>query len=189
MTEQRRSLEGRFERRRQRWGAGSRRGEARGAMVGHLMGLLIERHPSFSSNPLGDWKELVGDQVARYCQPHSLKQKVLVVVVSDSVWKYHLELHKDALLEKINAEHGEPLVDKIVVRVGELPETAPQLNPARPSSDRSGLGKTRQKKKKKAASRPLTPDEKAMLKSLQDPDLRIIGAHLLRHIPVESDER
>jgi hypothetical protein len=158
-------------------------------MVGHLVGLFIERHPSFSTNPVGDWKELVGDQVARYCQPQSLKQKVLIVAAYDSVWKHHLELHKEALVEKINRGQSEPLVKKIVVRVGELPENAPRLNPDNLSPAQSGTGKTHEKKKKrKIPNRRLTPDEQTFLKSLQDPDLRVIGARLLKRIPLESDE-
>jgi hypothetical protein len=157
-------------------------------MVGHLVGLLIERHPSFSTNPVGDWKELVGDQVARYCQPQSLKQKVLIVAAYDSVWKHHLELHKEALIEKINLGQPEPLVKKIVVRVGELPEDAPRLNPDNRSPAPSGTGKNPEKKKKrKIPNRRLTPDEQTFLKSLQDPDLRVIGARLLKRIPLDSD--
>jgi hypothetical protein len=179
---------GRFERWNRASGEGNPRGETHGSMVGHLVGLLLERHPSFSTNPLGDWKELVGDQVARYCQPKSLKQRVLMVVAYDSVWKYHLDLHKDALIEKINLGHSEPLVEKIVVRVGELAETAPPLNPTYQRLEKSKAGKTRLKTRKKPPSRPLTPDEKALLKSLQDPDLRAIGTRLLKRIPLESKE-
>jgi hypothetical protein len=158
-------------------------------MVGHLVSLLVERHPSFSTNPLGDWKELVGDQVARYCQPQSLKQKVLIVAAYDSVWKHHLELHKEALVEKINLKQPEPLVEKIVVRVSELPENAPRLNLDYPNQSQSGTGKTREKKKKrKVPNRRLTPDEQTFLESLQDPDLRVIGTRLLKRIPLESEE-
>ena len=70
--------------------------------MGKVVGLFIERHPAFATNPLGDWQELVGESMARYCQPQSLKKKVLTVTAHDSVWKYHLELLKDSLLEKIN---------------------------------------------------------------------------------------
>ncbi len=179
---------GRFERKDHGAGAGKQKGKEHGAMVGPLVGLVLGRHPSFSSNPLGDWKELVGDQVARYCQPQSLKQKVLMVAAYDAVWKHHLELHQGLLMEKINGGRPEPLVEKIVVRVGELSDAAPQLNPDYPGLEKAGTGKTRQKKKKKAPSRPLTPDEKALLKSLEDPDLRAIGARLLKRIPLGNDE-
>ena len=80
----------------------SRPGKVHEAMVGHVVGLFIKQHPAFTPNPLGDWQELVGESIARYCQPQSLKKKVLTVIAHDSVWKYHLELLKDSLLAKIN---------------------------------------------------------------------------------------
>jgi hypothetical protein len=157
-------------------------------MVGHLVTLLIDRHPSFSANPLGDWKELVGEQVARYCQPHSLNKKVLTVATYDSVWKHHLELLKETLVEKINRGRPDPLVEKIVIRVRELFEDPPPLTADYRSPRQSGAGKTREKKKRKVAARQLTDDEKAFLKSLQDPDLRVLGTRLLKKIALDSPE-
>jgi predicted nucleic acid-binding Zn ribbon protein len=161
--------------------------EARGSMVGPLAKRVLGSHPSFSTNPIGDWKELVGDQVARYCQPRSLKHKVLVVVAYDSVWKYHLELHREALIGKINRGRSEPLLEKIVIRVGELLEEAPSLNPVCQNLEKAKAGKARPKKRKKLPSRPLTPEEKALLESLKDPDLRAVGSRLLKHIPLENE--
>jgi hypothetical protein len=176
------------ERKDHRPGVGGREAEAHGSVLGHLVGLLIERHPSFSTNPVGDWKELVGDQVARYCQPQSLKHKVLIVAAYDSVWKHHLELHKEALIEKINLGRDEPLVDKIVIRVGELSENDQRLAPDYPGSAQSGAGKLREKKKKrKVPNRRLTHDEQTFIESLQDPDLKVIGTRLLKRIPLDSD--
>jgi hypothetical protein len=179
---------GRFAYKNRERGVGSQKGKDYGSMVGPLMGLVIAHHPSFATNPVGDWKELVGEQVGRYCQPQSLKEKVLVVAAYDSVWKHHLELHKSALMEKINLGHAEPLVEKIVIRVGELSETAPPLNPASQGREKTGTGKTTLKKRKKTPSRPLTADEKAVLKGLPDADLRAVGKRLLKRIPLDADE-
>lgn len=164
----------------------SRRDDLQEALVGKVVGLFIQSHPAFAVNPLGDWQELVGESVARYCQPQSLKKRVLTVTVHDSVWKYHLELLKASLLDKINNGRPEPIVEKIVVRVGELSATAPQLNPALQNLDLSGSGKTRRMRRKKAPTRPLTPEEKTLLKALPDPELRAIGTRLLKRIPIES---
>jgi hypothetical protein len=165
-----------------------RKGEVHGSMVGRLVSLLIDRHPSFSATPVGDWKELVGEQVARYCQPQSLNKKVLIVTAYDSVWKHHLELHKEALVEKINRGRPEPLVEKIVVRVGELLEDAPRLPPDYPGKTQSGSGKIRENRKRKTPTRQLNPEEKTFLKNLQDPDLRALGTRLLKRIPLDSNE-
>ena len=164
----------------------TRQGDPQEAMVGHVVGLFIEHHPAFSANPLGDWQELVGDHMARYCQPQSLKKKVLTVTAHDSVWKHHLELLKELLLEKINRERPEPLVEKIVVRVGELSTTAPPLNPALQSLEPSGSRKTHHVRRKKTPTRTLTPEEKTLLKTLPDPELRAVATRLLKRIPVES---
>ncbi len=175
-----------FRKHRQRAGGGKR--EAQSLMLGQLIGSVIERHPSLSAAPVADWKELVGEQVARYCQPRSLKQKVLIVTAYDSVWKHHLELNKEALVEKINLGRPEPLVERIVVRVGELLEGAPRLDPEHsiPAQRKTGRGREK-KKKRKTPARRLTPEEQILLKGLSDPDLRAIGARLLKRVPLESD--
>ncbi len=178
---------GRFAHRNRERGSGSPKGKDHGSLVGPLVGLLIARHPSFATNPVGDWSELVGEQVARYCQPQSLKEKVLMVAAYDSVWKHHLELHRSVLMEKINLGRAEPLVEKIVVRVGELSETAPLLNPTRQDGEKTGAGKAPLRKRKKTPLRPLTTEEKELLKGLPDSDLRAMGTRLLKRIPLSSD--
>lgn len=165
----------------------------RSSSVGTLVRRFLAEHPAFSMHPLGDWRELVGEQVARYCQPTSLKKKVLVVTVYDSVWKYHLELNRQALLEKINRGLPEPRVEALRVRVGELPAG---VSWEKPSADilaeTAGVGKKSRPKrlpgtgKKKRPTRPLTAEEKALLKSLPDPDLRLIGSRLLKRLPLEE---
>lgn len=154
--------------------------------VGSLMEAVLRRTPSFSANPLGDWGELVGDQVARYSQPVSLKKKVLVVVAYDSIWKHHLELNKEALQNKINKKRPESIVEKIVIRVGELPETLPVLNPNTIQLDKVRAIRARRVKKTKTSSRPLTPKEKELLRSIPDSALRAIGKRLLQRIPADE---
>jgi len=156
------------------------------SQVGSLMEAVLKRTPTFSANPLGDWRDLVGDQVARYSQPVSLKKKVLVVVVYDSVWKHHLELNKQVLLGKINEKRPEPMVENIVIRVGELPETPPILNPNRAQLDKLRTRRSRLGKKPKSPPRPLTDEEKELLRNLSDPALRAIGKRLLQRIPADE---
>ena len=76
-----------------------------------------------------------------------------------------------------------------MVRVGELSATAPPLNPVA-SSIRIKPDRPRplRVKKKKTPTRSLTPEEKIMLKTLEDPELRAIGTRLLKRIPIENDE-
>ncbi|MCL5406170.1 MAG: DUF721 domain-containing protein [Deltaproteobacteria bacterium] len=156
--------------------------------VGSLLKGYLEQHPAFAANPIGDWKDLVGEQVARYSSPGSLKNKVLVILVCDSVWKHHIEQYKELLAEKINAGRSEPIVEKIVVRVGEVQPSEPVLNPAH-----KDLGKIRAKRlvvrrKPKVPAGKLTTEEQLLIKKLPDPELRKMGEKLLRRIPASMDE-
>jgi hypothetical protein len=155
--------------------------------VGPLLKNFLELHPSFTAKPIGDWKDLVGEQVARYTVPRSLKDKVLTVLAHDSVWKHHLEQCKEILQEKINGSCPKPIVEKIVVKVAEMPESAPVLNPAHQNLEKI-KGKRTAVRKKKTPARKLTPEEQSLIKNLPDPDLREIGAKLLKRIPVGQDE-
>ena len=149
---------------------------------------FLKSHPSFQANPLGEWDELVGPQVARYSQPKSLKKKVLTISAYDSVWKHHLELNKEALLEKINRGRPEPVVEKIVIRVAEVPEELPVLNPNYKLLEKVKAKSLRPRKKPKLPTRKLTPEEKELLAGLDDPDLRALGKKLLQRLPVEASE-
>jgi hypothetical protein len=150
--------------------------------------LFLARHPAFTPNPLGDWNELVGPQVARYAQPHSLKKKVLVVHAFDAIWKHHLDLNKEALLEKINHKRAEPLVEKIRVLVGAIEESDPVLNPNYKLLNEIKAKNVRGKKRKKPPVRRLTDEERDLLARLPDPDLRAIGKKLLQRLPLEENE-
>ncbi len=155
--------------------------------VGPLLKKFLEQHPAFEANPIGDWKDLVGEQVARCTSPRSLKHKVLVIVAHDSVWKHHLEQHKEILMEKINGRRPERIVEQIVIKVAEMPESAPVLNPAHKNLEKIKARRYAARKKLKAPARKLTPDEQALIKSLPDPDLREIGAKLLKRIPANEE--
>lgn len=164
--------------------------------IGTLARCVLDKHPAFSVNPLGDWEELVSEQVAKYCQPHALKKKILYLNVYDSVWKYHLELNKRILLERINKGRDKPVVESIRIRVGELSQEISEEseNPAgglsagsnsRRRGKRSGPSILR---KKKRSVRQLTSEEKAFLKTISDPDIRKLGARLLQHIPLDTEK-
>jgi hypothetical protein len=157
--------------------------------VGPLLKKFLEQHPAFEANPIGDWKELVGEQVARYTVPRSLKNKVLVILAHDSVWKHHVEQYKEVLADKINSRRPEPIVEQIVVKVAEMPESAPVLNPVHKNLEKIKGKRSAARRRAKAPARKLTPEEQALIKSLPDPDLREIGAKLLKRMPVDEGEQ
>lgn len=154
--------------------------------VGALLKGFLEAHPAFVANPIGDWIDLVGEQVARYSSPGSLKNKVLVVIAHDSVWKHHLEQYRQILAEKINAGRPEPLVEKVVIKVGEVQGTEPVLNPASKNLEKMKAKRLRVHKKKKTPVEKLTSEEQLLIKSLPDPELRKLGERLLKRVPSDD---
>jgi hypothetical protein len=154
--------------------------------VGPLLKQFLGQHAAFTANPIGDWTELVGEQVARYTLPRSLKNKVLIISAHDSVWKHHLEQLKEVLAEKINAKRSEPIVEEIVIRVAELPASAPPLNAAHASLDKLKGKRSGLRRRAKAPARKLSPEEQNLIKNLPDPELREIGTRLLKRVPVEE---
>ncbi len=154
--------------------------------LGHLLRRLLKSHPAFASNPIGDWKDLAGEQTAQYSQPRSLKNKILMVVVHDSVWKHHLELLKGAILHKINSGKPQPLVTDIVFRVGEVPASMPILNPNHNQLNKIKMKNPHKIRQQKVPRRKLTPDEEALIASLPDSRLRKIGKRLLAKTSTED---
>ena len=151
------------------------------SVLGSLVRRVLEKHPAFSANPLGDWDELVGEQIAHRCQPKSLKNKVLRVVVEDSHWKHHLHMNQEALLAKINYGRRESIVEKLVLVVGEVPAAMPVLNPHHTLLDKIP-SKASRGRRRKAPLRDLTPAENELLQGIGDRELRRVCTRLLRRV-------
>jgi hypothetical protein len=64
------------------------------------------------------WPRAAGEDIGRNARPAAFKGSILLVTVSSSVWLHHLQFHKKALLHRINAELGKPLVTDIKFKVG-----------------------------------------------------------------------
>ncbi|HBZ56569.1 MAG TPA: hypothetical protein DEO88_14285 [Syntrophobacteraceae bacterium] len=156
--------------------------------LGPLLRRILEKHPAFSANPLGDWEELVGELIAHHCQPKSLKNGILRFVVVDSHWKHHLHMHQEALLAKINEGRSEPLATKLVFSVGEMPASAPPLNPNHKLIEKLEA-KARRGRKKKPVLRELSAEEKQLLQSITDPELRRACMRLLRRVHDDASPR
>lgn len=155
--------------------------------LGSVVAGVIREHPVFTANPIGDWQDIVGEQGAAASRPVSLKNKTLLVVARNSVWKHQLEMNRVPLLARINGTREQPLVERLVIRVGELPQSPPELNPARKLLNKKKPAKPATSgKKRKAPRRKLTPEEKTLLKTIKDPELRSIGQRLLQYTREEG---
>ena len=71
---------------------------------------------------IDQWAQLVGKEIAAVTRASVLQKQVLRVLVSDSVWLYHLTLLKPQLIEKLNRHAGDTLVQDIYFQVGLCPE-------------------------------------------------------------------
>jgi hypothetical protein len=66
------------------------------------------------------WHEIVGEPVASHTRPDQIRYKKLHLVVESSVWLQQLIFLKPSLLEKINGAVGMPMIEDLVMRVGEV---------------------------------------------------------------------
>jgi predicted nucleic acid-binding Zn ribbon protein len=65
------------------------------------------------------WEEAVGRNIARRAEAVSFKGGRLFVVVKDTTWLQELALMKEGIIEKLNSLLGKPIVEDIMLRIGE----------------------------------------------------------------------
>lgn len=66
------------------------------------------------------WTEAVGEAIAGNSRPASFKGHLLVVHVSNSSWLYHLNFHKNDIMDKLNQALGSELVRELELRIGSI---------------------------------------------------------------------
>ncbi|MBW1679340.1 MAG: DUF721 domain-containing protein [Deltaproteobacteria bacterium] len=66
------------------------------------------------------WKDAVGPRIARHSQPKKIRNRILGVVVDNSVWMQQLVFLEGQIKEKLNQMTGSPVVDKIRFQIGEI---------------------------------------------------------------------
>lgn len=68
-----------------------------------------------------DWCIIVGDVIAKHCQPIKLEKACLTVNVDSSPWLNELQkFSKSIILQKLQARLGEKAVKDIRFRIGEI---------------------------------------------------------------------
>ena len=78
--------------------------------------------------PIPSWvlgSEIVGEPVSIHSQPCSIRNQILFIEVSHSTWMQQLQFLKPTLLEKINHFLGEPLIQDIRFRLGNISPALP----------------------------------------------------------------
>ncbi len=93
----------------------------------HISSILSETLSGFRYKPGIEleniwevWNGAVGDIIAENAQPSSLKEKILVVNVTNSAWKHELHFQKDNIKTKLNETMGKEVVEKIEFKVRQL---------------------------------------------------------------------
>jgi len=155
------------------------------AGLGELVRMMLKRHPAFSANPIGDWADIAGVQVAHHSAPKELKNGCLLVICHDSIWKHHLEMTREQLLIEINRGRSQPLVERIKFKIGELPEADQPVNPNHRLLAKM-VPKRLRRSHPKLPKRPLTDAEEELLRKLPDKELRAMARRILSRTPVEE---
>ncbi len=146
--------------------------------IKELVEELLEKNKLLPKTLYGAWEEIVGSQAARYSRPHRKIGKILYVTVSNSIWKYHLELLKSEILEKLRDIEREKPIDDIRFRLGEINDDCKSLKAmvVKPAS------RKRRSRKKTINLRQLEKSDKELLAKIGDLKLRKVCRSFLRKI-------
>jgi len=66
------------------------------------------------------WDKMVGQNVARHCQPDRLKDGILFLKVNSSVWMQQLQFMKSIIIDKVNGFMGDNSVRDVRFQIGKL---------------------------------------------------------------------
>jgi len=74
---------------------------------------LIKSLKKDRQKKFGFWLETVGEKISEIAVPYMMKKDVLMVRVSDSVWRFELTKRKEELLFKVNENREKKIKDII----------------------------------------------------------------------------
>jgi hypothetical protein len=121
-------------------------------------------------NPLGlklsevqlqqEWEHLVGVTMAKHSYPESIRFKKLHLVADNSIWLQQLMFLRPAILEAIHSMMPELGLTEVVLRIGSIPQPAPQPDPI-PQDPPDFIGEP-------------SPFATGLAKRLSNPDLQTI---------------
>jgi len=65
------------------------------------------------SEPIVHWEKIVGARIAAISKPEKVQRGVLIVKVSDPVWRYELSLRKQDVIQRIHTVTGSTDIKEI----------------------------------------------------------------------------
>ena len=122
-----------------------------------------------------NWKEIVGEAIALQSQPHLIRNRILFLDVSHPTWMQQLQFLKTTLLEKVNAYLGEPAIQDIRFRVGQISQPQPP-SPQTPSWENETLDRETLKQIEAQLQKVVDDETRKIMR-----DVLIKGAKLERH--------
>ncbi|MGD9210514.1 MAG: DUF721 domain-containing protein [Desulfobacteraceae bacterium] len=95
--------------------------------IGPIIETLLSSYRTTSKTSVGKltrivkvWATVVGTAIADNTKPVSLKEKLLLVNVTSSVWVQQLHFIKGDLINRLNIALGEDRIEDIKFRVGQV---------------------------------------------------------------------
>jgi len=93
----------------------------------HIEDILQQVMASFRKDSAGDlltiskqWKQAAGDVFANESRPGAIKDKKLIVYVSNSGWIQEFQFNKAIIIEKLNDIMGKQLISDIIFKIGNV---------------------------------------------------------------------
>jgi hypothetical protein len=67
------------------------------------------------------WDDVVGPTIAHKAQPEGIRNGILFVTVTSSVWMQELSFMKDMILEKLNKKMDTSMINDLRFKIGKIP--------------------------------------------------------------------
>lgn len=135
-----------------------------------------------------EWRQLVGPEIARRCQPGELRDGTLELTVDNSPWLQELGLRAAELLSRLSRRYGADAVRSLRLSLG-TPRVEPVESNGHPRHRRGSGGSSEARPTAKAITAEETRNIEAAVALIPDPELRVSARRLLEKAWVAARER
>lgn len=132
-----------------------------------------------------EWRQLVGPEIARRCQPGELRDGTLELTVDNSPWLQELGLRAAELLSRLIHRYGADAVRSLRLSLG-TPRAEPVESDGHPRHRRGSGERSEARPTAKAITAEETRDIEAAVALIPDPELRVLARRLLEKACVAS---
>ena len=93
-----------------------------GSIINKTLKTCRREQPNDVLNIWSFWEQAVGEAIAGNTRPEALKDKLLLVNVSDPIWIQQLQFLKADMIAKINGALGKNIIEEIKFKIGPVGE-------------------------------------------------------------------